>query len=202
MSKVNVIANRVNHISYNEGEDYIGVDRGALLCMQQNIPMRLAIGDFDSISEESLKQLQQYCEVHILPTQKNEVDSECAIRYASEFYDEIDVYGVSGGRLDHFMILMQFMKKQEIAFRIVDEQNYIQVLKAGTHTIRKLGKYVSFFPLEPLQLTLEGFMYPLHKQSVDVFDLYLSSNEIVDEQASVIVSGSIMMIQSREQNET
>ncbi|MER2063925.1 MAG: hypothetical protein ABS873_04690, partial [Alkalibacterium sp.] len=41
-----------------EGDSVIGVDRGALECLSRNIPVTLAIGDFDSVTKTEKNQLQ------------------------------------------------------------------------------------------------------------------------------------------------
>ena len=43
--------------------DYIGIDRGALQCVRQNIKMVMALGDFDSVSEEEFALIQNSCPV-------------------------------------------------------------------------------------------------------------------------------------------
>lgn len=35
--------------------DYIGVDAGALKIIDQKLPIKMAVGDFDSLNEEDLK---------------------------------------------------------------------------------------------------------------------------------------------------
>lgn len=38
--------------------DYIGVDAGALKIIDQGFPIKMAVGDFDSLKEEDLKELR------------------------------------------------------------------------------------------------------------------------------------------------
>lgn len=38
-----------------ENCDYIGVDAGALKIIDQGFPIKMAVGDFDSLSEEDFK---------------------------------------------------------------------------------------------------------------------------------------------------
>lgn len=196
MSRVCIVANQINHVHYDCTSSYIGVDGGALYCMNHKIAMNCAIGDFDSITKEELMQLKACTKVIQLPSEKDQVDSECALLYANQYYDEIDLYGVTGGRLDHFMIVYQLLKKGEIPFRIIDEQNIIQLLKPGKHEVRKENKYISFYPLEPQKLSLDGFKYNVSNEDVDEYSLYLSSNEITGDIAFVDNGGRIIVMQT------
>ncbi len=198
MSKICIIANQVLSISYDADAKYIGVDKGALFCMEQQIPLQFAIGDFDSISEQQLKQLQDYTEVVILPCEKDEVDTECALYLAARYSNDIDVYGVTGARLDHFMIMLQLLKRAKPMFRIIDEQNIIFLQRKGVHQIKKEGQYLSFFPLGPQSLSITGCKYALCEQIVDEQSVYLSSNEIVGEYATITHSADLLVIQSRD----
>ena len=61
-----------------EGCDYIGVDAGALKIIDQGLPIKMAVGDFDSLNEEDLKRIT--CPIERHPIMKDETDSELAIR--------------------------------------------------------------------------------------------------------------------------
>lgn len=108
--------------------DYIGVDRGIEILINLGIKPIYAIGDFDSIIN---KDLLVQLEIERLPTKKDVTDTHAAIEYAiSKGYDEIDVYGVTGGRLDHFFSAMCLLEKyQNVKIRIINKQNVIELLK-------------------------------------------------------------------------
>ena len=69
-----------------EGCDYIGVDAGALKIIDQGLPIKMAVGDFDSLNEEDLKRIT--CPIERHPIMKDETDSELAIRLCKD-YDTI-----------------------------------------------------------------------------------------------------------------
>lgn len=197
MSKVVLVANRVDDLVV-EGEcDYIGVDGGSLYCLNHNIQMVCAIGDFDSISEEDLIRLNTHTKTIKLPVEKDVVDSEYALNYASELgYDEIEITGVMGGRQDHFLAIYQLLKTGSVPFVIKDEYNIIYRLDAGEYELKKEMQYLSFFACEQLKISVTGVKYPLYDREIQESDVYLVSNEIVEEKAKLKVSGRIIVIQS------
>ena len=69
-----------------ENCDYIGVDAGALKIIDQGFPIKMAVGDFDSLSEEEFKRIT--CPIDRHPIMKDETDSELAIRLCKD-YDTI-----------------------------------------------------------------------------------------------------------------
>ncbi len=80
--------------------DYIGVDRGIEVLIDQGINPIYAIGDFDSIRDENLL---SNLKIERLPTRKDVTDTHAALEYAiDKGYDEVDIYGVTGGRFRSF----------------------------------------------------------------------------------------------------
>lgn len=92
-----------------QDRDYIGVDHGVEELLKQGITPRFAIGDFDSLqNRKSLEDLN----IQILPERKDVTDTHAAIEYAiSKGYDEIEIYGATGGRLDQFLCSDVFIRK-------------------------------------------------------------------------------------------
>ncbi len=198
MSKVVIIANQTTFVALEDDVDYIAVDGGSRYCLQHGIPLRYAIGDFDSISEEEKHLLQQQCECIVLPKEKDVVDTEYAIQFAHEKgYTSIDVYGVCGGRQDHFLTIFQMLKTKEISFVIKDEQNCIYRLEQGVHKIKKEMQYLSFFPSEPMHITITGVKYPLMDVLINESDTFLVSNEIIEEEATLTIDKRIIVVQSK-----
>lgn len=198
MSKVILVANRATNVPTLKDCDYIGIDKGSLYCMQKQQNMVCCIGDFDSINEDEKKQLQQYTELIELPKEKDVVDSEYAIRYAYEQgYTEICIYGVTGGRQDHFMGIYQLLKTGSIPFTIYDDDNIIYRLEKGEYIIPKRMTYLSFFACEPLCISVQGVKYPLSSRCIDESDLYLVSNEIVDQEAKLTIDGRLIVMETK-----
>lgn len=175
----------------------VGIDRGALVCAQKGLMMDLAVGDFDSVTKEELDLIRLHSkEVAILNSVKDVTDSQAALAYVEEF-DEVILCGGLGGRIDHQLINVGLVKK-DLRLSLWDENHLIYAVD-GEKTIKKAGyRYLSLFACEPSTVDLTNVKYPLSNQSIDENDLYLISNEIVDEEAFIRVKGKVLIIQSND----
>ena len=85
------------HLNYKLEYDptyiYVGVDRGAILALENKIPLTYAIGDFDSINDLEYNKLRQQVKTIInLPKMKDDTDTEAAIKHFNDG-KEIEIYG-------------------------------------------------------------------------------------------------------------
>lgn len=182
--------------------DWIGCDRGALFLIENGIAMKAAVGDFDSVRPEEKKRILDACgETQILPSVKDDSDSEAAIRWAlSRGYDEVWLVGGLGGRADHTTVNLRLVMNGIGKVFLYDRANLIRALGPGTHTVRKNGwKYVSVFTPDEACITLSGMKYPLTERHLTADDIYTVSNEITAETGIVTVhSGRIWLMQCRD----
>ena len=170
----------------------------------------LAVGDFDSLSEEGKKYMESLNGLKIirLKPEKDDSDTQSAMNYAIRTgAKEIVIFGVTGNRVDHLMAnfgLLILAQNQGAEVTLVDRYNYMKLISDGTvlKKSEQFGKYVSFFPFggNVTDLTLEGFKYPLSNYCLTAADSGLTvSNEIISEHARVTFSsGVLLMIMSRE----
>ena len=178
--------------------DYIGVDRGIEILVNQGIKPIYAIGDFDSIKN---KDLLVQLEIERLPTRKDITDSHAAIDYAiSKGYDEIDVYGVTGGRLDHFLSAMCLLEKyRNVKIRIINKQNVIELLKPGKHRIDQGDyKYFSLFALDNSYIDIEHAQYPLNNYYLRREDPLCVSNQTIDNYSYIRNSRAVILVKSND----
>ncbi|MBP3870481.1 MAG: thiamine diphosphokinase [Faecalicoccus sp.] len=191
-----LITPRTQEIPEIEG-DYFGVDAGSLILMEAGIPMKMAIGDFDSMEMDKLDQIKQVTEVHIHPVMKDETDTELAVVECLKMgYEKIYVTGAMSGRLDHTYANLVLLEKYPEMI-LIDEFQRAACLKKGTYTIKKLYKHVSFFARELSEISLKGFLWPLDHVILYPDDIYAVSNSIEDDYGNVeIHSGSVLCIQS------
>lgn len=186
----------------NDQSDVIGVDYGAYFCAQQKKVMKLAIGDFDSVNREEESTIAAFAQTVVhLNAHKDMTDFQAALAYCQP-YDEIFVYGALGGRIDHQWINMELMKRDE---RIVlfDATNECRLVRPGTYTIEKHRRYLSILPQSDALVSLSGVSYPLDHRSISPADLYLTSNEILDERAQLTLhSGTIVLVQAEDKKKT
>lgn len=185
----------------------IGVDRGALVLIEQGICPHLSIGDFDSVTTSELEKIKESSlELIQLPSEKDETDTEVALNYLlNKKVSSINLYGVIGGRIDHTLanirLLLQFAKKG-LALTLVDKGNYLTVLAPGNHEIQSPRlPYISFFALESTvtNLTLANLKYSLINYQLKQDDIRCISNETISSSFSVSFdTGYLLMIYSQD----
>ncbi|MEG2573012.1 MAG: thiamine diphosphokinase [Erysipelotrichaceae bacterium] len=199
MKKICLVAGMSKQVPYFDNCDYIGIDGGARICLQQGINMIVAIGDFDSIDSDVLSTIKQSTKVITLPIHKNETDSEAAILYAQSLgYDEIILFGGLAGRIDHEFANLYLMIFRYPDLILMNEQNRIRVLNKGTYTFKKEYKYLSFLALQPTMISESGVAYPLDHAMIDGKDIYTVSNEIMEEAQIILHQGKVLMIEAND----
>lgn len=187
----------------------LGVDRGALFALEEGITVDIAVGDFDSISEDEKERIdQEVGEVLSFPTDKDDTDTEIALLYALEHYkgSRVYLYNWYGGRIDHlYSILLVALQVRFEALipnlHFVSKKNQISYYLPGQHRVDKLEEmdYLSYILLTEVQeLTLNDVKYPLEKSSFER-PVALISNEFLDNQARFsFTEGIVATIQSRD----
>lgn len=176
---------------------FIAVDGGILSLNRLNIQPKYIIGDFDSADFSIVENLDN---VTKLPCRKDYTDTEVAIIEAIELgYDELELYGVTGGRLDHFFAICRLLKKYEnISIRIIDDINIISLLRKGKSYIYKNNyDYISFFSTIDTTVSIKNVAYPLCNYMLRYQDPLCVSNEIIKEPCIVECSEPIFCIQSK-----
>lgn len=192
-----LIAGLAHHIPHINNCDYIGIDRGAWIALQENITLSCAIGDFDSISEKEKNTIESHCPMMRLPQHKDETDTEQAILYTMEQgYKEILLYGGLGGRMDHTLANIHLLTQRDLPLVLMDEHHEIRKLKKGRHIIKPQFQYLSFLALEKTVITEKNVAYPLERRLISSKDIYTISNEILSDHAEIIIhEGSVLMMQ-------
>lgn len=187
---------------------YVGIDRACLWLLDQGLPLDLAIGDFDSVTAEELKQIRQQASRLIqAPIQKDDTDTELAVKTVLRQYPQaqLTIYGAFGGRLDHALSNIFLPSDPEIApfmgqISLVDEQNVISYLPAGRHQIFPVERmaYVSFMTEATAPLTITGAKYELTPGNYFQKKIY-SSNEFSHQAIEVSLDeGYLIVIQSKD----
>ena len=188
----------------------MAADRGLDFFRKNGITPDIADGDFDSLSVEGKKYLENLKDTEIIRLQpeKDDTDTQSTLNLAiAKGSENILILGATGGRIDHLignLGLLTLGKLKGVSVAIADAQNYICLVKSGTILSKagQFGKYVSFFSAgEAVEgLTLKGFKYPLNNFCLTTADSGLTvSNEIRDDTAQIIYDkGSLMMVMSRD----
>jgi len=188
---------------------WIGVDRGTLRLLEQGIVPKIALGDFDSVTKEELKKINnEVSDVRVYQAEKDETDTELAVQIAFDEFKptKVFIYGGTGGRIDHLLnnIYMVFQPKifqQAAKICLVDVQNTISYFLPGTHTITKEQdkEYLAFICLSAVeQLSIKDAKYRLANVNF-AYPVSLASNEfIADKVTFSFKSGIIAVIQSKD----
>ena len=203
MNKTAVIALKLcGKVEYRSDVDYIGADKGALVLADQGIPMVLAVGDCDSVSDEEFKRIEKAsAEVIRLNPIKDDADSEHALYEAKKRgYEKVILLGAFGKRIDHTIVNLRLALKYAGFVWIYDDYNRIHAVQEGTCVLHKNDyPYKSFFTEEGALVSLEGFQYPLVDRQLTSMDLYTVSNALLHEEGKLIVKqGTVLIIESRD----
>lgn len=192
-----ILALKNASIPFSLEGDYYGADQGALAILNANKPLKAAIGDFDSVSQEEFKRIQECAETMIqLKCRKDESDTKEAIDFIKkQDYNEIVVLGGLFGRFDHTWANLQLLQcNPDLIW--MDEKNRLRIFQPGRHVIFKEDyHYISFFSLKKGKITLECMEYPLKDYELQPLDSLGLSNEIIGESGILECDVPILCIQ-------
>jgi len=178
-------------------EFIIGVDQGAFFLMQNKMKIDLAIGDFDSVTEPQLLEIQEYAgETKKYRSKKDYTDLYLAVEEVLEMtYHQIIIYGAMGGRFDHSFANLSLLRLGSVSIITEDVQMY--ALHPGRHRIKNKHKYISFFAMEDVEgLSISGFLYEKEK-----FNLYMDDPLCISNEGEGIVNfkeGLLLVIHQNE----
>ena len=203
MVNIGVLAGGDSSLLPKDQELYVGVDGGCLKLLAQGLPIDIAVGDFDSVSEVDLRKIQAQAKqvVQSVP-EKNDTDLELALKTVFEDYPDaaVTVYGAFGGRLDHFLSNIFLPTDPDLApymeqIQLVDEQNRLVFRPAGSHEIQPdpTMTYVGFMPVGEGRLEITGAKYPLHSENYFLKAMY-GSNEFLDQAIQVSLDRGYLVI--------
>lgn len=158
------------------------------------------MGDFDSVSKEERQLLTEQLQIKPVQAEKADTDLALAVDKAVALgFDSITIYGATGGRLDHFwgnsVIIEKAYYKHDVHIEVIDQQNKIELLPKGQHTVEKDKSYpyISFIPMtDDVELSLAGFKYNLARQMLNIGSTLTISNEIESLQAKVTVHDGLI----------
>ena len=79
MGKIAILAGGDSALLPKDHDVYVGVDGGCLKLLEKGLPLDIAVGDFDSVSETDLRQIQTQAKqvIQSIP-EKNDTDLELA----------------------------------------------------------------------------------------------------------------------------
>lgn len=183
------------------------VDGGYRWAHQLGRQPDLALGDFDSVGEDLLLQLQaRHVPMIRYPSDKDASDLELAIREASSRgYQRIRLLAASGGRIDHFLFnfLAMFHLAAALKVQLTALSQSFEATSLSPHCpVAEYhdcqGSTLSLISLTPQcsGVTITGAKYPLVRAQVEMSSSLGLSNQISEPYARVeIESGLLLAIQ-------
>ena len=189
---------------------FVGVDAGSLFLLQHQLPLDLAIGDFDSVSLADFQQIEQAAKELIqAPAEKDDTDLELALKTVFERYPQgqARVFGALGGRIDHLLSNLFLASEPDLApfmgqMELVGADNHILFRPAGQHRLSPIEgmTYISFMPSDGSHLTIENAKYPLREENF-FFKKCYSSNEFLDGDIQIALdTGYVVIIYSKDRS--
>ncbi len=174
---------------YRSNYYIIAADSGYDRLIEFGIKPDLIIGDLDSVKSKEI-----LCEKIEYDSEKDFSDLEAAVDYSlSNFSAEIDIIGVSGGRIDHFLSAIFLLRKSE-RIRILDENNICFYRKGDFVIERQEDCYFSVFPIIESKISIKGAKYNLDSEYMNLFSSRMTSNEFVDDDVIVESEGESIIV--------
>ena len=189
---------------------FVGVDAGSLFLLQHQLPLDMAIGDFDSVSPADFQQIEQAAKELIqTPAEKDDSDLELALKTVFERYPQAQtrVFGALGGRIDHLLSNLFLASEPDLApfmeqMELVGADNRILFRPAGQHRLSPMEgmTYISFMPADGSHLTIKNAKYPLREENF-FFKKCYSSNEFLDGDIQIeLDTGYVVIIYSKDRS--
>ena len=182
----------------NRNLEYIAVDNGLSCLLAQGIEPKFVVGDFDSLEDKSL--IEKYQAIK-LPQVKDDTDLHVALQEAIlAGYATIYLYGVTGGRLDHFLSVLNLLYKySNYNIIIKDDQNLIYYGNDCYNTLENTGyRYFSLFSFEDNVVTVKNAKYPLIDYKLTIGDTLCVSNEPLDGVVEIVSTKGLFIILSND----
>lgn len=164
-------------------EDYdliIAVDGGAKRFLKAGLAPDLFVGDRDSLDESDLNELKALgCEVLLFPKEKDEIDTELALRKAIERgAKEIDIFCWMGERLDMLLALMYLMGSFNVKITAKSRKLIVGVVSTELELEANPNEKWSIIPIagDAYGVTLKGFKYEIANKNMPCDHPYGVSN--------------------------
>ncbi len=177
---------------YKKDTLYVGVEKGCLNLIKNNIFIDIAISDFDSVTFEELKLISKNTKKIIkLPINKDFVDGEFAVKkIKSLLIDNIELYLPINNRIDMSFCSYYFANKYNI--KIFVKHNLIEPffsnkIKKINYNEYKEYKYISIIAITKSQIKIHNLKYGSNEIiNLEPFSSRGISNELIFKKNSVI----------------
>lgn len=189
----------VSFLSQNKnGYGYvIAVDNGLAYARRLGIRPDMIVGDMDTHGTADLDEYRRDgAKVIKLEPEKDDTDTERAVREAVKLGSDMDILCATGGRLDHLLASIHNLKialDAGLGARLIDRNNIVFLKNKNFSVSREEcgKKYISFvtFSGEVTGIKLKGFKYPLDGYTLKPGISRCISNELTDGYGTVEFDG-------------
>ena len=206
--KISIMLGGVSPEELPSSDLWCGVDRGAFYLLDKGINPLLSCGDFDSINSEQRKEVEEKSKYFIVKDSEDLTDADFALENILELFDsveEIDIYGATGRRLDHFfgnILLLNNEKYNNVKVKIIDDNNIITVAHSGQNIFERIEgyKYFSIVPIyKDTKMTIKNSKYEVEGLVLTLNRPNATSNEFANGKAIKLeVSSNVLVIYSKD----
>jgi thiamine pyrophosphokinase len=182
-------------------------DGGAKAALRFGLRPQHAIGDFDSLNEIEIQQLEALgTRLHRHSAAKDETDLELALMFATQLMQapgEIVVLGAMGGRIDHelaniMLLAMPCLQGHRVVIAHGADQLCLIDARREPSQITlhgEVGDVVSMLPFggDAQGIRTDGLQYPLHDEPLLFGPARGVSNVMASESASVRVQAGMLL---------
>ncbi len=183
-----------------EADLRVAADGGARYFLGAGILPHTAIGDFDSLPPEMLRELQER-RVHIVqhPVEKDETDLELALLHAVERgARRITVLAALGGRPDQHLANVQLLSHpalEERDVRMLHRGWEVFAIHRAARIEGRAGQTVSLLPMTERVdgIVTEGLYYPLRDEALLLGPARGVSNVMTGVEAVVTIRSGILL---------
>jgi len=179
----------------------IAADSGLDAILAAGVTPDIAVGDFDSTQcSEQLSSMGSERVFRYSPD-KDETDTEIAVRHAREMgAREIGIVGGGGGEMAHFIGILSLFDRIVPPEWWVTDTEVFTCIRASVTVAGRPGEKVAFFPagIEPCTMTSNGLRWELDGLVWNRGDIGVS-NEFADNTIEVTMqTGRLLMVRGLE----
>lgn len=187
---------------YQDADIVIAADSGANHLIAAGLLPQIVIGDMDSISVDTLKNLQEHQSVEMIRHQvmKDETDMDLCMRTAVlRGATEIVLLAATGSRWDHSlgnMMLMVHFIQAGIQVSMMNDHNLAYSTMKSISVGQYADRYLSLIAITPevRNLRISGVAYPLNGHHLQLGSALCLSNQITSESAEISFDSGILMV--------
>jgi len=159
----------------------VAVDAGAQWFRRHGIVPDFAVGDFDSISTDTLAWLEaSQAQIQGVSSDKDFSDLELALSVCAEQgVQSATIIGAVGGRIDHQLCVLGALLRSTVPELTLQGNNQtIKLLRAGDHlTLNSTSITFSVLSIEGAMVSITGARWPLDYVTLKPLSTHGLSNE-------------------------